>query len=172
MAVAGSIRAWCFLALVVLWVVGCNSTSELLDIDSRYSESLSVVSREYEFAARTNAATTVQVVQVYAQGPKGNVSLLDATRGRLLYESRSSSEIMALFATLQSRESSGRCELGDDPAFVVVAYDRDLPRVGIIRLYKCDADGRAVIGIRPVGDAALGYSSVAVGYLREIGVWQ
>ncbi len=157
-------------ALVTVGLLACHSEDAPLLVDARYSEYLSVLSQQFESAARGNASATVQVVQVYAPGPKDGVSFRDVTRGRLLYESRASSEIASLFNSLQTRGARGNCELGEGPVLVIVAYDRDLPRVGVIRLYKCEAAGTAVIGVRPVGDAGLDYSSAADTYLRGIGV--
>jgi len=150
-------------------LLGCDSGGVPLSVDARYSEYLSVLSQQYQSAARANAATTVKVVQLYGPGPVDEVSLRDATRGRLLYESRKPNEIESLFSGLQAQGTRGECELGDGPVLFVVAYDRDLPRVGILRLYECDAAGGRVIGVRPVGDSALEYSTAAATYLREIG---
>lgn len=129
-----------------------------------------MASKVYEGAARRNAMTTVKVVQLYAPGASDGVTLREATQGRLLYESREPPEIEAFFRSLQTSGTSGECDLGNAPAFVVVAYDRDLPRAGVMRLYECDSADGPVIGVRRVGDAALDYSRAALDHLRQVGV--
>jgi hypothetical protein len=156
---------------MTLAVLSCASPSEPVAVDSRYSEYLSVTSREYEAAARVTPATTVKVVQIFSPGGNDTVSLRNSTRGRLVYETRAPGDIAAILDAIRSQEAPGSCDLSGDPAFVLVAYDRDLPRVGLIRLYKCEAQVGAVVGVRPAGDAAITYSSSGVAYLQRIGIW-
>lgn len=159
----------CAVLLVATILLACDSQDRFV-VDARYSEYLTVNSKEYEVAARTNGMATVKVIQVYAPGPSDGTSLREATRGRLLYESREPSEIEALFRSLQTSGNTGECDLGDSPKFILVAYDRDLPRAAVVRLYECDSIDGNVIGVRPVGDAGLDYSRAALDYLHEIGV--
>ena len=161
---------WFAVLLISTILMGCSSEQGSYIVDVRYSEYLTVASKEYVGATRKNAMTTVKVVQLYKPGKVDGVSLQEATQGRLLYESREPSEIEAFFQSLQTSGASVECGIGGSPAILVVAYDRDLPRAGIIRLYKCDTADGSVIGVRPIGDAALSYSRAALDYLRQIGV--
>jgi len=157
--------------LVTSTLAGCAGSGETPSVvDVRYSEHLTVASAEYESAARTNAMMTVKVVQVYAPSADHRNLLRESSRGVLLYESRQPSEIQALFQSLQTTSPTGECDLGHEPKFVVVAYDRDLPRAAVVRLYECDTTDGKVIGVRPVGDAALDYSQAALVHLKRIGV--
>jgi len=158
------------IAVLAVLVLACDSSGMRTAVDSRYSEHLTVLAREYEVAARTNAAETVGVVQIFEAESVDSTSLREISRGRLLYESRSASEIRSLFAALQSGSDQADCDLGDENSLVLVAFDRDLPRAGVARLYRCQSDAGPAIGIRPVGDAALDYSTAAAAYLEEIGV--
>lgn len=165
--------AMCLVAIIAgIASLSCNRDDEPLFVDESYSEALTVLTEQYEAVAHSRPATTVKVVQIFAPGPRDVVYVSDVTRGRLVYESRTPSEIEALFESLQAADGRGNCHLGESAALAMVAYDRDLPRVGIIRLYECQGESGPVIGIRPLGDAALVYSSTAVAYLHSIGALQ
>ena len=160
--------------IVLICATGCTDSFRSISVDPRYSEFLSVLSAEYKEISGNNASSTVGVLQIFAGGQNDVSSLPAATRGELLFESRSREVIDDLIQAIQ-REiedtgASSPCDLGEGSDWILVAYDSMLPRVGVIQLYSCREADETVIGIRPAGDAAITYSRDARTALEERGL--
>lgn len=164
--------AACVLFGLLLLIEGCDSRV-LPPVDVGYSEFLSVLGGSYRTIAGSQASTTVGVVQIFSGAGRRNfVDLAEATRGELLFESRQRDVIDRLISTIQHDEANAvpSCSLAREATWVLVAYDAALFRAGVIRLYACGEGVEAVVGIRPVGDAAITYSREARVMLRSLGL--
>ena len=152
-------------------VTGCSDSRVFPPVDTRYSEFLSVLGENYVAISGSSASTTVGVVQIFVGDRRTFIDLGEATRGELLLESRQRDIIERLITAVQQRESTttASCDLGKVD-WVLVAYDSELFRAGLIRLYSCSDAGEPVIGVAPAGDAAITYSRQAVVVLRSFGL--
>lgn len=169
---APSLTARVSLTLLLL-IMGCSDSRVLPLVDVRYSEFLSVLGDNYSALSGSEAATTVGVVQVFSgKGRRGVADLAEVTRGELLFESRQRGVIDGLISAIQQHEpvEDPSCDLGKGATWVLVAYDSALFRAGVIRLYACGEGDEAVVGVSPVGDAAITYSRAAVAVLRSHGL--
>jgi hypothetical protein len=160
--------------VVSICATACTDPLRPISVDARYSEFLSVLSAQYKEISGNNASSTVGVIQIFTGGQNDVSSLPAATRGELLFESRSREVIDHLFQAIQQDIENGGasspCDLGKGSDWILVAYDSMLPRVGVIQLYSCGEADEKVIGIRPAGDAAITYSRDARAALEARGL--
>jgi hypothetical protein len=159
--------------VLLLLILGCGDSRGLPPVDVRYSEFLSVLGSNYSALSGSEASTTVGVVQVFlGRGRQSVADLVEATRGELLFESRQRDVIDGLISAIQHHEPIGdpSCDLGKGATWVLVAYDSALFRAGVIRLYACGEGDETVVGVSPVGNAAITYSREAVAVLRSHGL--
>jgi len=160
-------------ALVVCLSIfsGCGERGLVPPVDTQYSEFISVLSGNYERISGANATETVGVVQIFFGDGRDVSDLSQVTKEPLLFESRERGRISQMLQSIQrfDTDANGHCDLSG-PSWILVAYDSALFRVGVIRLYPCSTDEGQVVGVRPVGDAAIMYSRDAVDALRAIGV--
>ena len=158
--------------MLLLLIVGCRDSRVFPPVDIRYSEFLSVLAQNYTAISGSDASTTVDVLQIFAGDRRSLADLAEATRGELLFESRQRDVIDRVIAAIQRAEPTGKaaCDLGKGATWILVAYDSALFRAGVIRLYSCDESGETVLGVNPVGDAAITYSRDAVAVLGSLGL--
>ena len=151
-------------------LAGCGQVPAVPSIDVRYSEFLSVLGDNYRAISGTDSASTVAVLQIFSSDSDDVSSLSRATQGQLLFESRQREVIDRLLLSVQQRDliSAASCDLKSAPAWILVAHDSALFRAGVIRLYVCGEGDEAVLGVRPVGDAAITYSRGALNVLRSL----
>jgi hypothetical protein len=155
-----------------LIVTGC-SNPEPWFIDIKYSEFLSVLSTKYRAISGNDVPSTVGVVQIFSGSDQKDVTSFSAiARGQLLFESREPKVIDRLLSSMQAKESEANagCDLRSNADWIFVAYDTTLKRIGVISLYKCGSETTRLVGIRPVGDAAITYSRTTGAVLRSLGL--
>jgi len=166
-------KAVCLWLLLVsmLLLDGCGDSTATPPVDSRYSEALSVLGSNYAAISGDRSSATVGVVQIFSGGKRGATTWGSATAGELLFESRRRDVIDELIDSLQHGEPSASdpCDLGAGPAWILVAYDSQIFRIAVIRLYACGSAG-SVVGVVPMGDAAIHYSSETANFLRSHGL--
>jgi len=157
--------------LVCLLPFGCGDSVATPRVDGRYSELLTVLGQHYAAISGDKASATVGVVQIFSGSTRRVDTLLEASSGELLLESRQRDLIDELIASIQHvrPEEDPQCDLGRGPDWILVAHDSELFRVGVIRLYLCGRD-ESVVGIRPIGDAAIVYSREAATFMRSHGL--
>lgn len=156
--------------LLLPLLVGCGDVRAVPPVDVRYSELLSVLGYNYRAISGTDSSATVAVLQIFSRGGDDVSSLRDATQGQLLFESREREVIDRLISAVQQRDPTpaASCDFESGPTWILVAHDAALFRAGVIRLYICGEGAEAVLGIRPVGDAAITYSSDALSVFRSL----
>jgi hypothetical protein len=156
--------------LLLPLLVGCGDVRAVPPVDVRYSELLSVLGDNYRAISGTDSSATVAVLQIFSRGGDDVSSLRNATQGQLLFESRQREVIDRLITAVQQRElaSAASCDFESGPTWILVAYDSALFRAAVIRLYICGSGDEAVLGIRPVGDAAITYSRNALSVLESL----
>jgi hypothetical protein len=165
-------RIYFTLFWLILIVTGCSEPGSS-SVDTKYSEYLCALSGRYRAISGTEVSSTVGVLQIFSGADQDDVTDVAAiVRGELLLESRERKVIDQVISSIQLEEdgTDAACDLKRNASWILVAYDTTLERTGVIRLYECSREAAVLIGIRPVGDAAITYSRETGAVLRSLGV--
>jgi hypothetical protein len=148
--------------LLTMLFLACSGTEDPWIIDPRFSEDLTVTAGSFEALHRVAASEFVAALQIFVTPASDDrvYSIRELWRQKRMLESRDRTCIQALLAAARSgRGSLAGCDpFASDEVYHMLAFDPELLRVGYLRLYACEADGRPYLVVRPVGDAGLLYS--------------
>jgi hypothetical protein len=122
----------------IVW--GCCKASSPWSIDSGYSDALLAIGQAYKITTGQDAAMTVDSIQLFGPpDPSVHYETVEEIRKLpFLYESSDRDLILRLFASIRDRRNDIDCgKLPNGGSLFILAYDRDLMRVGCLKYYDC-----------------------------------
>jgi len=123
------------------WVLGCSredhsgwflDTSFSLQLVSSWGKPAPVISQQ-------DPATAVDALQIF-RTPEEEESLSTLTEIRsqeLVYETNNSADIIRFFRAARERTKERCASAGARFVFFILAFDRDLMRIGVLKYYPC-----------------------------------
>jgi hypothetical protein len=148
--------------LILAFTFACskNERSEWY-IDPGFSNHLLGFSRHYELRTKQIAADAVDVLQIFKtnQG-RDQLSSVNEIRSReWVYETTRREDIAAFFGAVRNiLPDSKRCNLpSSGVVYLILAFDRDLMRVGYLKYYPCA--GYDLGALTAYGTSSLYFSS-------------
>ena len=114
-------------------------------------------------------ANTVDVLQIF-KTPAGEAALFDVDKIRSkewLYETSDAEFIRRFFVDAREDDRDSDCNVTEVPDVLhILAFDRDLMRVGYLKYYQCA--GEELGALSPYGTSSLYFSHSIAGLLESI----
>ena len=153
--------------LVVLSAIACSDRKSSWFLDQAYSSALVRPAQFSELETGTDPADTVDVLQIF-RTPAGEAALFDVDEIRSkewLYETSDAEFIRRFFNDAREDAHDASCVATQSPEVLhVLAFDRELLRVGYLKYYKCI--GQKLGALSPYGTSGL-YFSHSIAALLE-----
>ena len=144
--------------LAAFLTAACGQEGAGWFIDSAYSAHLLGSAQFYELRTEADSADTVDGVQIFRTS-MDDAAMFDVREIRSqewVYET-SSKEWVGSFFTAARQEAGEQCVASQTPDVLhVLAFDRDLMRVGYFRYYSCP--GNQLGALAPYGTSSLYFS--------------
>ncbi len=151
------------LALLILALASACSKQEGSGwfLDPTYSHLLLNFSQFYALSTKQDAADTVDVLQMYKtkRGKDALFSVDEIRSSAWVYETTRREDIAAFFRAARNEvPKDTRCDIfASDVVYLILAFDRDLMRVGYLKYYPCV--GQDLGALMSYGTSSLYFSS-------------
>jgi hypothetical protein len=140
--------------------IGCCKAPSAWSIDRGYSSALLAIGQNYTVKTGQDAAMTVDAIQLFGPSdPNAHYETVEEIRALgFMFESTDRDMILRLFASIRDRIGEPDCGKGPkEVSLYILAYDRDLMRVGVLKYYDCE--GGAFGAVTAYGSGSAIFSS-------------
>lgn len=152
---------------ILLVVIGCESESPEWFLDESYSSHLLGSSRFYQLRTGLDSAASIDTVQIFRTDLEhaAMTDLQEIRSQQWVYETSDGEWIESLFLSAREDLSESCVVTKSKHVLHILAFDRDLMRVGYLKYYPCPD---AVLGaLAPYGTSSLYFSRGAARTLKS-----
>ncbi len=125
----------------LMFILGCTrEDSSGWYLDSSFSVQLVTFSEEIPVILTQDPAKAVEVLQIFrsTRGKSDLDTVTEIRSNELVYETRNQRDILSLFRATRTGTKESCDSPKGDFTFSILAFDRDLMRVGYIRYFPCE----------------------------------
>ncbi len=131
--------------LLLSLTLGCSSDEDKSGwfIDSSFTDRLVSHWEEHPIITQQDPSTSVDSLQIF-RAPKGNQYIYTVNEIRskdLIYETTKPEDILALFRATRAVVNDSCDSTEYDFVYFILAFDRDLMRVGFVKYFPCKRNG-------------------------------
>lgn len=155
--------------LLAFFAAACSDQSSSWFLDPAYSSALVRPARFSQMEAGKDPADTVDVLQIFETPARdGALFNVDKIRSKeWLYETSNAEFIRRFFKDAREDTREVSCVATQSPNVLhVLAFDRDLLRVGYLKYYECT--GEELGALSPYGTSGLYFSHSVATLLKSI----
>jgi hypothetical protein len=171
------VRFWITLLVALpLTEIACQQQESAWQLDSQYSQDLTILAPNFPSARLADLKATVSAVQIYVNATGKNLGwvLPHAPGLNLLYETRDASVIARVLDSISRGEVHVAGCIGRGNVHYVFMFDHELLRVGCFRFYRCKVSEKEYAVIEPFQaellTSTIYYNESLPTVFREVGI--